>query len=90
MTGLHCCASHGGKLFQSTKGLATNSGSPWILQAPNLHFRDAVVNTCDSFFFCSVHKMPNQSWQLIFFFSEKWMLKQTFLAYFTIQLAMFN
>ena len=25
MTGLHCCASHGGKLFQSTKGLATNS-----------------------------------------------------------------
>ena len=29
-------------------GLAANSGSPWILQAPNLHFRDAVVNICSS------------------------------------------
>ena len=29
----------------SIQGLAANSGSPWILQAPNLHFSDAVVNT---------------------------------------------
>ena len=42
MAGLHCCASHGGII--SVWGLAANSGSPWILQAPNLHFSDAVVN----------------------------------------------
>ena len=30
--------------YFNLKGLATNSGSPWILQAPNLHFSDAVVN----------------------------------------------
>ena len=41
MTGLRCCASHGRII--SIKGLAVNSGSPWILQAPNLHFSDAVV-----------------------------------------------
>ena len=28
----------------SSYGLAANSGSPWILQALNLHFSDAVVN----------------------------------------------
>ena len=42
MAELHCCASHGGII--SIYGLAANSGSPWILQAPNLHFSDAVVN----------------------------------------------
>ena len=42
MARLHCCASHGGII--SIYGLAANSGSPWILQAPNLHFSDAVVN----------------------------------------------
>ena len=41
MAGLRCCASHGRII--SIKGLAVNSGSPWILQAPNLHFSDAVV-----------------------------------------------
>ena len=40
----HCCASHWGII--SIYELAANSGSPWILQAPNLHFRDAVVNWC--------------------------------------------
>lgn len=34
MAGLRCCASHGRII--SIKGLAVNSGSPWILQAPNL------------------------------------------------------
>ena len=38
------CASHGGII--SIEGLAANSRSPWILQAPNLHFGDAVVNFC--------------------------------------------
>ena len=42
MAELHCCASQGGII--SSYGLAANSGSPWILQAPNLHFSDAVVN----------------------------------------------
>ena len=42
MAGLRCCVSHGG--ITSTKVLAANSGSPWILQAPNPHFSDAVVN----------------------------------------------
>ena len=42
MAELHCCASQGGII--SIYGLAANSGSPWILQAPNLHFSDAVVN----------------------------------------------
>ena len=42
MAELHCCASHGGII--SIYGLAANSGSPWILQAPNLHFSDAAVN----------------------------------------------
>ena len=42
MAGLRCCASHGSII--SVKGLAVNSGSPWILQAPNLYFSDAVVN----------------------------------------------
>ena len=42
MAGLRCCASHGSII--SIQGLAANSGSPWILQAPNLHFSDAVVN----------------------------------------------
>ena len=41
MAGLRCCASHGGII--SIQGLAANSGSPWILQAPNLHLSDAVV-----------------------------------------------
>ena len=35
MVGLRCCASHGGII--SISGLAASSGSPWILQAPNLH-----------------------------------------------------
>ena len=42
MAGLRCCASHGGII--SIQGLAANSGSPWILQATNLHFSDAIVN----------------------------------------------
>ena len=42
MAGLRCCASHEGII--SILGLAANSGSTWILQAPNLHFSDAVVN----------------------------------------------
>ena len=42
MAELHYCASQGGII--SSYGLAANSGSPWILQAPNLHFSDAVVN----------------------------------------------
>ena len=42
MAELHCCASHGGII--SIYGLAANSGRPWILQAPNLHFSDAAVN----------------------------------------------
>ena len=40
MAGLCCCASHGGII--SIQGLAASSGSPWILQAPNLHFSVAV------------------------------------------------
>ena len=44
MAGLRCCASHGGII--SIEGLAANSRSPWILQAPNLHFGDVVVNFC--------------------------------------------
>ena len=43
MAGLRCYASHGGII--SILGLAANSGSPWILQAPNLHFSDAAVKT---------------------------------------------
>ena len=43
MAGLRCYASHGGII--SILGLAVNSGSPWILQAPNLHFSDAAVKT---------------------------------------------
>ena len=43
MAGLRCCASHGGII--SIEGLVANSGSPWILHAPNLHFSDVVVNT---------------------------------------------
>ena len=35
MAGFRCCASHGG--VTSIQGLAAKSGSPWILQAPNLH-----------------------------------------------------
>ena len=46
MAGLCCCASHGGII--STKGLAANGESPWISQAPNLHFSDAVVNIYSS------------------------------------------
>ena len=42
MAELHCCSSQGGII--SSYGLAANSGSPWILQAPNLHFSDAAVN----------------------------------------------
>ena len=41
MAGLRCCASQGGII--SIQELAANSGSPWILQASNLHFSDAVV-----------------------------------------------
>ena len=41
MAGSCCCASHRGII--SILGLAANSGSPWIFQAPNLHFSDAVV-----------------------------------------------
>ena len=48
MAGLRCCASHGGII--SIYGLAANSGSPWILQAPNLHFSDAVVNKLLKYF----------------------------------------
>ena len=36
MAGLCCCTSHGSII--SIQGLAASSGSPWILQAPNLHF----------------------------------------------------
>ena len=43
MTGLRCCASHGSII--SIQGLAANGGSPWIVQASNLLFCDAVVNT---------------------------------------------
>ena len=42
MAELRCCDSRGGII--SIYGLAANSGSPWILKAPNLHFSDAVVN----------------------------------------------
>ena len=43
MAGLHCCVTHGGII--SIYGLAAKSGSPWILQAPDLHFSDhEVVN----------------------------------------------
>ena len=42
MGGLCCCASHGG-INYFYLGAGANSGSPWILQAPNLHFNDAVI-----------------------------------------------
>ena len=43
MAGLPCSASHRGII--SICGLAANSGSPYILQPPNLHLNsDAVVN----------------------------------------------
>ena len=35
MAGFRCCASNRGVI--SIQGLAAKSGSPWILQAPNLH-----------------------------------------------------
>ena len=57
MAGLRCCFSHGGII--SIKGLAANDGSPWILQAPNLYFSDAVVNlkyTCISKYICTLSK----------------------------------
>ena len=42
MGGLCCCASHGG-INYFYLGAGANSGSPWILQAPNLHFNDVVI-----------------------------------------------
>ena len=35
------------------KELAANSGSSWMLQAPNLHFSNAVVNTCKGSSVCT-------------------------------------